>query len=45
MSPRIPSLREQVDALTAEHAREFPAMWEPDYQAPPEVPEEQIDLF
>lgn len=27
------------------HAREFPAMWEPDYQAPPEVPEEQLDLF
>jgi len=27
------------------HAREFPAMWEPDYQAPPEVPEEQLELF
>jgi site-specific DNA-methyltransferase (adenine-specific) len=27
------------------HARKFPAMWEPDYQAPPEVPEEQLDLF
>ena len=27
------------------HAREFPAMWEPDYQPPDEVPEEQLDLF
>jgi SAM-dependent methyltransferase len=27
------------------HAREFPAMWEPDYQAPEEVPEEQLALF
>ena len=27
------------------HAVEFPAMWEPDYQAPDEVPEEQLDLF
>lgn len=27
------------------HARKFPAMWEPDYQAPPEVPEEQLPLF
>jgi site-specific DNA-methyltransferase (adenine-specific) len=27
------------------HAREFPAMWEPDYVAPDEVPEEQLDLF
>ena len=27
------------------HAREFPAMWEPDYQPPNEVPEEQLDLF
>ena len=27
------------------HAREFPAMWEPDYQAPDETPEEQLDLF
>ena len=27
------------------HAREFPAMWEPDYQAPAEVPDEQLDLF
>jgi DNA modification methylase len=27
------------------HAREFPAMWEPDYQAPEEVPAEQGSLF
>ena len=27
------------------HAREFPAMWEPDYQPPDEVPKEQLDLF
>jgi len=27
------------------HAREFPAMWEPDYQAPDEVPAEQGSLF
>ena len=27
------------------HAVEFPAMWEPDYQAPDEVPEEQLGLF
>jgi len=27
------------------HAREFPAMWEPDYQAPEEVPAEQLRLF
>ena len=27
------------------HAREFPAMWEPGYVAPNEVPEEQLDLF
>jgi len=27
------------------HARKFPAMWEPDYVAPDEVPDEQLDLF
>jgi DNA modification methylase len=27
------------------HAAEFPAMWEPDYVAPDEVPDEQLDLF
>jgi len=27
------------------HARANPAMWEPDYQAPDEVPDEQLDLF
>jgi site-specific DNA-methyltransferase (adenine-specific) len=27
------------------HARKFPAMWEPGYVAPDEVPEEQLDLF
>lgn len=27
------------------HAREFPAMWEPGYVAPEEVPEEQLGLF
>ena len=27
------------------HAREFPAMWEPHYVAPDEVPEEQLALF
>jgi site-specific DNA-methyltransferase (adenine-specific) len=27
------------------HAREFPAMWEPDYVAPDEVPDEQLGLF
>jgi len=27
------------------HARKFPAMWEPDYQAPEETPREQLDLF
>ena len=39
--------REYVEIARARiaHAREFPAMWEPDYQAPPEVPEEQGSLF
>jgi site-specific DNA-methyltransferase (adenine-specific) len=27
------------------HARKFPAMWEPGYVAPDEVPDEQLDLF
>ena len=27
------------------HARKFPAMWEPDYVAPDEVPDEQLGLF
>jgi len=39
--------REYVEIARARiaHAREFPAMWEPDYQAPDEVPEEQGSLF
>ena len=27
------------------HARKFPAMWEPDYQAPEDTPRDQLDLF
>jgi site-specific DNA-methyltransferase (adenine-specific) len=27
------------------HAREFAAMWEPDYQAPEDTPRDQLDLF
>jgi len=39
--------REYVEIARARiaHARKFPAMWEPGYVAPEEVPEEQLDLF